>query len=165
MSDEMDARVTRSLALRSLGVLLLCLGMLPGAMAAGLACDPAAPQARLQVRVAGVAKAKGNMTITVYPDDAQRFLAKGGKLQRQRLPATVPVTTACFALPAAGSYAVVVYHDANNDHDFNRTFVGMPAEGYGFSRNPKSLLGLPSLAEVRFAAHLGDNPVEISLSY
>lgn len=135
------------------------------AMAEAIPCDSSATQVRLRVQVMGVAKPRGNVTMTVYPDSSERFLAKGGKLARQRVPAQMPATSACFVLPAAGQYAIAIYHDVNDDHDFNRTFVGMPNEGFGFSRNPKTRLGLPSLSEVRFAAAAGDNPVEIRLTY
>ncbi len=165
----MAARVACRQQRRSLGlaVLLVLGGLLQTAALAAPApaCDTSSTQVRLQVRVLGVAKPKGNVTITVYPDSSERFLSKGGKLARQRVPAAAPLTSACFALPAAGSYAIAVYHDANGDHDFNRSFVGMPDEGFGFSRNPKTKLGLPGLSEVRFAAAVGDNPVEIRLSY
>ncbi len=163
----MDARVTRALRLRSVLALVLTLlsAAVPQARAAASGCDGSEEQSRLLVRVTGMASPKGNVTITVYPDDSKRFLAKGGKLLRVRVPVVQPVTEACFALPAAGSYAIAVYHDANDDHDFNRTFVGMPAEGYGFSNNPVTKLGLPSLKDVRFAAKAGDNPIYIKLSY
>lgn len=162
----MDARVTRDTAPRSpwlLPVLALCLAL--PAPAAELACAGTAGQVRLLVRVSGVDEPRGNVTITVYPDQSDRFLASGGKLARQRVAAAVPATAACFVLPASGRYAIAVYHDANDDHDFNRSFVGMPNEGYGFSRNPKTRLGLPDLKEVRFEAKAGDNPVEIRLTY
>ncbi len=149
---------------------MLALGLLLGVPQVALAatskadCATTTAGSQLLVRVTGIVSNKGNVTITVYPDDSGRFLAKGGKLARQRVPVVLPMTEACFALPA-GSYAVAVYHDANGDHDFNRTFVGMPAEGYGFSNNPVTKLGLPGFKEVRFAAKAGENPVYIKLSY
>jgi len=165
----MDARLQRSSRARRFYLAVLLSGWMGLALAqppaVAPACDDSAGQPRLQVRVAGLKNAKGNITITVYPDDASRFLAKGGKLARQRVPAVQPETTACFSLPTAGGYAIAVYHDANDDHDFNRNFVGRPTEGFGFSRNPKTVLGLPRFSEVRFVAQAGDNPVQITLSY
>ena len=165
----MDARLQRGRRIRRfcVGLLLVCGAGLAAAnpSVAVPVCDSSAGQVRLQVRVAGLKAPKGNITITVYPDDSSQFLAKGAKLARQRVTSAQPVTTACFVMPAAGTYAVAVYHDANNDHDFNRSFVGMPTEGFGFSRNPKTKLGLPRFSEVRFAAQPGDNVLEIQLSY
>lgn len=162
----MDARVTRGTGLRSVLAISLLLGAPLRLMAAAPApvCDGSATQTRLLVRVSGFKSKKGNITITVYPDDADRFLAGGGKWARQRLPVVLPLTEGCFAVPA-GHYAVAVYHDANDDHDFNRTFIGMPAEGYGFSNNPVTKLGLPGFKEVRFNTQPGDNPVYIKLTY
>lgn len=161
----METRVTRSLLARSLMVLLPCWAAVQGSAEAHAVCDKSTTQVRLQVKVSGAAVAKGEMAITVYADDKKRFLAKGGKLLRQRLPVRLPLTTACFVLPKADFYAVAVYHDINADQDFNRSFVGMPTEGFGFSRNPKTRLGLPSLTEVRVVTVLGDNIADIKLTY
>lgn len=129
------------------------------------ACTGAADEVRLQLRVQGLRSSKGNITVTVYPDDADRFLAKGGKLLRVRLPAAAPVTRGCVRVPAAGHYEISVYHDENDDRHFGRSLLGLPAEGYGFSNNPKSLIGLPSFEAVRFPAAAGDNPLAIDLVY
>jgi len=128
-------------------------------------CAGTAGEVRLQLHVQGLRSAKGNITVTVYPDDAARFLAKGGKLLRVRLPAVAPVTSSCIRVPSAGHYEISLYHDEDDDHHFGRTLVGLPEEGYGFSNNPKSLIGLPSFEAVRFPATAGDNSVVIDLVY
>jgi len=66
------------------------------------ACGKGLDEVRLQFLVSGLHSDKGLVTITVYPDDASRFLSGGGKLLRQRVPARQPVTAACIHLPAAG---------------------------------------------------------------
>lgn len=148
---------------------LAALGLLLAASQAQAAaeCSGTLPagQLRLQVAVQGVKNNKGNITVTVYADDARQFLAKGGKLARQRVPAKAPLTEACFQLPAAPYYAIAVYHDANGDHDLNRNLIGLPTEGGGFSNNPESLIGLPSLDEVRFATQPTVTQVNIRLRY
>ncbi|MCK9194290.1 MAG: DUF2141 domain-containing protein [Nevskia sp.] len=129
------------------------------------ACDASPNQVRLQVRVSGLHSNHGNVTITLYPGDASRFLAKGAKLARLRVPAALPITEACSVVPAVGDYAISIYHDEDDNHKFNRNFFGLPAEGYGFSNNPKTLAGLPSYSDVHFSARLGDNPVPITVKY
>lgn len=123
----------------------------------------AAGASKLIVQVYGVHAAKGEVAITIYPDDRRRFLAKGGKVARIRIKATATVR-ACFWLPSA-SYAVAVYHDANGDRDFNRTFVGLPAEGFGFSNNPETWTGLPSISAARFRLPSGEGSVTIHMRY
>ena len=119
--------------------------------------------AKLVVHVSGVRPAKGEVAITLYPDDKRRFLAKGGKLARERVKAQ-PSVRACFWAPP-GSYAVAVYHDKDGDRDFDRTLVGMPAEGFGFSNDPETKVGLPPLSAVRFRVGPGERVVPIQMRY
>ena len=97
------------------------------------ACGAADPnKASLQVSVSGMRSDKGNVTITIYPDDRSHFLDGAYKVARQQLPVILPVTGACFALPAPGNYAVALFHDENDDHHLNTNALGIPTEGYGF---------------------------------
>ena len=118
---------------------------------------------KLVVQVHGVRSAKGEVAITVYPDDRRRFMAKGGKVVRLRLKAESTVRV-CLWLPPA-NYEVAVYHDANGDRDFNRTMVGLPAEGFGFSNDPETRLGLPSISAARFRLTPGEGSVMIRMKY
>ena len=129
-------------------------------------CDTvAAAQGALQVDVSGMRSAKGNVTITIYPDDAAHFLDGKFKVARQQVPTTLPVTSACFVLPAPGVYAVALFHDENADGHLNTNALGIPTEGYGFSNNPTLYFGPPDLSRVRFALHPGDNRVEVRMKY
>ncbi|MBS0273131.1 MAG: DUF2141 domain-containing protein [Proteobacteria bacterium] len=131
-----------------------------------IACNEADPtQVRLRVSVAGMRSDEGNITITIYPDDAAHFLDGKYKLARQSVPVKLPLTRACFAVAAPGFYAVALFHDENNNHHLDTNFLGIPTEGYGFSQNPKLFLGPPKLSQVRIAAHPGDNPVAIRMAY
>jgi uncharacterized protein (DUF2141 family) len=104
---------------------------------------------RLTVVATDLRNAEGEVAVTLYPDDSKRFLAKGGKLLRARVPTRSPETSACFwVMP--GRYAVATYHDENGDHRFNRTLFSIK-EGFGFSNDAPTTLGLPSFERVRFA--------------
>ena len=104
---------------------------------------------RLTVDVTGVRSPDGEMAVTVYPDDPNRFLAPGGKLVRARVEARAPVTQACFNLPGPGAYAVAVIHDENDNAKLDR-FAGIPKEGFGFSRNPPLGFGPPPFHAAQF---------------
>lgn len=130
------------------------------------ACDATgADKAALKVSVSGMRSASGNVTITIYPDDAAHFLDGKFKVARQTLPVTLPVTTACFVLPAPGIYAVALFHDENANGHLDTNALGIPTEGYGFSNNPTLYFGPPDLSRVRFAAHPGDNRVDVRMKY
>jgi uncharacterized protein (DUF2141 family) len=45
---------------------------------------------------------------------------------------------------SAGTYAIFVYHDANNNNQLDRNFMGIPTEGYGASRNKLPFAGAPT---------------------
>lgn len=122
-----------------------------------------ATSAKLVVQVNGIKPPAGEVAITVYPDDKRRFMAPGGKLLRDRVKSAASVR-ACFWLPP-GTYAVSVYHDKDADHDFDRTVVGMPAEGFGFSNDPETKVGLPPLSAARFRLPSGEKLVPIQMKY
>jgi uncharacterized protein (DUF2141 family) len=103
----------------------------------------------------------GEVAFTVYPDDKSRFLSKGGKLTRARVPATEP--RACFWLPP-GYYAIAQYHDENGDHKFNRTLF-MPKEGYGFSNDAPTTLSLPSFSATRFQLPAAGRTLRMTMRY
>jgi uncharacterized protein (DUF2141 family) len=130
---------------------------------------PGAPEGgpRLLVEVAGARRAAGNVTITLYGPRREDFLARGGRLARRRVPLSAGAASAgaCFALSAPGDYAVAVYHDENGDRDFNRNALGLPAEGYGFSNDAPTPIGLPDFDRVRFAVPPGGSRVTVRLRY
>ena len=161
---------------RSFGLAALLALLLPAAGAHGqaappraAACDaPGAPAGpRLLVDVTGARRAAGNVTVTLYGPRREDFLARGGRLARQRVPFAAGATAAeaCFALSAPGVYAVAVYHDENDDHDFNRNALGLPIEGYGFSNDAPATLGLPDFNQVRFTLPPGESRLLVRLRY
>ena len=68
---------------------------------------------------------------------------------RRRVPARKGRTRVCIHVPKPGTYALAVYHDADADRSFDRTGLGLPDEGFGFSNNPPTFLGLPNFNRVR----------------
>ncbi|MDB5369356.1 MAG: hypothetical protein JWP20_914 [Roseomonas sp.] len=142
---------------------LAAAGAAPEATACDAATAPAGP--RIEVVVSGARTDTGNMTITLYGSDPRRFLASGGRIARQRVPVRGGLAAACFAVPTPGEYAVAVYHDEDNDHDFKRNMIGLPAEGYGFSNDAPARLGLPSFDSARFHASAQGARMPVKLRY
>ena len=157
----------KSASAAALIALAAALGLATSASAAASAddCEGRTSQTKLTVQVTGVRAAKGEMAITLYPDDAKRFLAPHQKLARVRAVAQAPMTTACFWLPAPGFYALAVYHDENGNRDFDRTLVGLPAEGFAFSNDPPTPTALPPFKAVRFKASQDATTIKVKLRY
>jgi uncharacterized protein (DUF2141 family) len=146
-----------------LGLFGLGLGVSPALAQTG--CAGKDTDTSLNVQVSGMTSSKGEIAITIYPSDAKKFLAPKGKLARVRVKTVAPVTSACFNLPGPGTYAVAVYHDANANEDFDRSAIGMPIEGFGFSNDAPTRFGLPAFDAVRFTVKAGDNLTKIKLRY
>lgn len=109
---------------------------------------PASPH-WINVVVEGVRNDSGQIAITLYADDSSRFLVKHGSLYVGRTKAVAGTTNTCIFLPKNGVWALALYHDENSNEKFDLTSFKMPAEGYGFSNNPPTLLGLPTFNSVR----------------
>ncbi|MGQ0660949.1 DUF2141 domain-containing protein [Sphingosinicella sp.] len=120
---------------------------------------------RLFVTVSGVRAAQGLIAVTLYADDSSRFLARRGSLYVGRVPARAGVTRVCIHVPAPGIYGLAVYHDANADRRFDRTMIGLPAEGYGFSNDAPTLFGLPRFRSVRLAVPRDGFHTSVRLRY
>jgi uncharacterized protein (DUF2141 family) len=65
---------------------------------------------------------------------------------------------------APGSYVIAVIHDENGNGRLD-TFLKIPREGFGFSRNPRIRMGPPRFEEVRFAVAAGANGQQVRVKY
>jgi len=129
-------------------------------------CGSGADAVRIDVEITGIRLPKGNVTVLLYPDKPDDFLAKGKRLSKIRIPVHSNVVTACMTAPAPGRYAIAFYHDQNGDRKLDRTLMGRPAEGFGFSNDPHvSAFGLPRFTDVLFAAGPGDNRLKMTMRY
>jgi len=133
--------------------------------AAPAGCTGPASSTWLNVVVSGVRNSNGVIAVTLYADDSSKFLIKHGSLYVGRTDAETGVTRACIFVPKPGVYALALYHDENRDGKFDRTGVGLPAEGYGFSNNPATLAGLPTFKSVRLAVPKSGLTTRVTMKY
>jgi uncharacterized protein (DUF2141 family) len=136
--------MSSSLARSALGLFAAVAGP-----AAAQECAGAPSATRLIVNVDNVRSSRGLIAVTLYSDNRHKFLARRGSLYVGRLPARQGRTRVCIFVPRPAIYALAVYHDADSDRHFDRTGLGLPAEGFGFSNNPPTFFGLPSFSMVR----------------
>ena len=64
----------------------------------------------------------------------------------------------------AGDYAVSVMHDANKNGELDKTAIGIPKEGFGFSNNVLGRFGPPKFKEAKFTMPL-EKTLVITLKY
>ena len=107
------------------------------------------PATRLDVDVAGLRSAKGNILICLTRDPRYFPDCSGDPAARTLTIAATNVAAAHFIDVAHGDYALSLIHDENGNGKLD-TRLGIPREGIGFSRNPRLMFGPPSFASVRF---------------
>lgn len=141
------------------------LSILALAAVAAQDCTGTPSSTRLFVNVDNVRESRGLIAVTLYTDDRRKFLAKRGSLYVGRVPARQGRTRVCIHVPKPGTYALAVYHDADSDRSFDRTGLGLPDEGFGFSNNPPTFFGLPNFDRVRIQVPRTNLSTTIRLHY
>lgn len=64
-----------------------------------------------------------------------------------------------------GRYAVIAFHDANDDGKLGQSPWGVPTEAYGFSNDARGFLRAPSFAAAAFEVGEAGATTTISLTY
>jgi uncharacterized protein (DUF2141 family) len=117
-------------------------------------CSSAAAST-LWVTIEGVASSKGTLMVGLY-DSAEHFrtaIANAGKVgllnDRSRLVgiamrAIAGTQSVVFTDLKPGAYAVIAFHDANDNGKLDENWLGKPTECYGFSNNAEGFLSAPS---------------------
>jgi len=96
--------------------------------------QPKMETATLEVMVTGLQADTGTVWIGVYASQ------EDWQNQREHAAGQVEVidgrASARFEDVQSGTLGVQVFHDANDNGDFDKNMLGMPRERYGFSNNP-----------------------------
>ena len=125
------------------------------AAAAG-ACTPGKPS--VIVHLAGFKQPTGKVKLSLYGPDSSRWLAKGGKISKVKVPVTGRSMNVCLPVPAPGRYAVAVHHDLNVNGERDRQ------DGGGYSRNPKVSLLNPKPSFSKAAFEVGNGPAKVGVT-
>lgn len=119
----------------------------------------------VHVHIHGIRNAHGTVKAVLYGPDPKDFLVKGKKTDKEREPAREGTMTLCVAAQDVGYYAVVIYHDENNNHKFDRNWIGLPTEGFGVSNDPSLFLAAPNFEESKFEVTGDITHISIEMKY
>lgn len=110
----------------------------------------------LTVDVTGLRSHNGmvRLCLTADPGHFPGCVGDADAVRRSVAAGSGPITVGGLA---PGQYAVAVIHDENGNDRLD-TFLGIPREGFGFSRNPAIGFGPPPFTAARFA--IGGSGVE-----
>jgi uncharacterized protein (DUF2141 family) len=118
-----------------------------------------------QIHVTGIRSTKGQIILKIFRDQASfdkeqasktmTFDKKGVKNGEVTLPLDL----------AAGTYGITLLDDENGDGKLEKSFVGMPKEGFGFSNFFLEKLKKPAYEEFKTQIKSEDNKVQIKVKY
>ncbi|MCB4358608.1 DUF2141 domain-containing protein [Quatrionicoccus australiensis] len=125
--------------------------------------EHAQPAARISVILKNVRDSNGMLRASLYRTP-ESFRKEVQALQVVSVAAAPDDVRLVFDGLAAGSYAIMAYHDENSDGKLNLRLGMFPTEGYGLSNNPK-VFGPPKFADSAFDLKGDEATVEIEISY
>lgn len=128
-------------------------------IAAGFFLPASMAQAgELTVKITDIRASKGTLLVSVVNTEAG-WDSKEKPVAAEKLAAPGKEVEFKFNLPA-GSYAVQVLHDENDNGKMDANFMGIPVEGYGFSNNPQ-VMRRAYFSEAKF--DVGDAPASVTI--
>jgi uncharacterized protein (DUF2141 family) len=105
----------------------------------------------VSVKISNLASVGGQLGIAVF-DDPDAFPDGNKKTVFRRffpVPANSKEMSVAIDLKA-GTYAIAVFLDENRNQKLDTNMIGVPTEKFGFSQNPKILMGAPNFSESEF---------------
>ncbi|UJR82377.1 Hypothetical protein I5071_44420 [Sandaracinus amylolyticus] len=108
---------------------------------------PASPAVIAVVR--GLRSERGHVRGGLYGSQST-FTHGGQEVATCSTTITNGVARCRFESVPAGRFAIGMMHDEDDDTVFDQGFMGVPEEGYGFSRDARGTLGAPSFDSAAF---------------
>lgn len=105
--------------------------------------------AELEVQVQGLRNTRGAVRLCLTRNPAHFPDCNRDPAAVKRSVSAAQAASIRLGGMAAGVYALAVIHDENGNGRLDK-FMGIPREGFGFSRNPRIRMGPPRFEEVRF---------------
>ncbi len=105
---------------------------------------------QIRIIVTGLEQSVGLVTVELFPNKQDGFLRGRNRLKRIRFAAHAPETKICMDAPEPGLFAIAAYHDQNANMRFDKNAIGLPAEPWGLSNNPKVRLAPPPIEKTLF---------------
>jgi uncharacterized protein (DUF2141 family) len=126
------------------------------------ASPAAAPTAALTIKVEGVSPEGGDIRVALY-DRSSWEGEKGAPIAGAVVPATPRETIVVLRDLKPGVYGVKLFQDFNRNGEFDFTWLGLPAEYYGFSNDARATFRQPGFDRAKFTLAPGARTITIHL--
>lgn len=104
-------------------------------------------QTGLSINITNLRNSKGHMLISLYKDGVGYPNEPEKAFRISKLTIADNAASVSFKGLPSGNYAIAILHDENDDSKMNKSFFGLPKEGYGFSNNVMGAFGPPPLSK------------------
>ncbi len=118
--------------------------------------------ASLTVKVERVSPRGGDIRLALY-DEASWPDDDADPIVDLVAPAMTPETVATFKAVRPGIYGLKLFQDENRNGLFDFTWLGLPAERYGFSNDARPIFSEPGFSRTRFKLSAGANTIIVHL--
>ena len=99
----------------------------------------------IHIAVEGIRSDRGKIMVALHaPTAGAEFPDSAGTVAAQWRKAQEGTLNFVFSDLPAGRFAVAVFHDENDNEELDTNLLGIPREGYAFSRNARGFTGPPS---------------------
>ncbi len=105
--------------------------------------------------------AGGTMRVALCPSEESYSSQRGCVLKEVK--ATAGVVAVHFPNTLAGTYAVKVFHDVDENGTLDTNWMGIPKEPYGFSNDAMGTFGPPSFQQASFKVGTGRTTIRIRM--
>jgi len=136
---------------------------LPAAFLLLIAAEPTSPAAELDIRLEGLRNGRGTLHLCLTRERAHfPDCGKDPRAVKRSVASAAGIVR--FTGLEPGGYALSILHDENGNGRLD-TLLGIPREGFGFSRNPVVRFGPPRFDQVRLNLGSGISRQSVRMQY
>jgi uncharacterized protein (DUF2141 family) len=126
--------------------------------------EPAKDRATLNIRIEGLRNDKGTIFVSLYNNKKAFDTNKNAVVSGQARPAGQSCVVV-FENILPGRYALSFIHDENDNKKLDTNLIGMPKEGFGYSKDAMGRFGPPSFDAAALVVPAGTLPVVMRAKY
>jgi uncharacterized protein (DUF2141 family) len=115
---------------------------------------------KISVILTGIKSTKGSVRLALF-DQAKGFpLIAKSALALAEVPAQKGTVKIVLGPVASGKFALVAFHDLNDNNKLDVNLFGIPVEPYGASNNARGIMSAPQFDDAKFSH--GDSLTTVS---
>jgi uncharacterized protein (DUF2141 family) len=129
-----------------------------------LPSQPAKTHSTITVRIEALRNDQGTVYVSLY-DNKKSFKDNKGALLSGKARPTKQAAVVVLDNVAPGRYALSFIHDENNNQKLETNWMGIPKEGFGFSKNAMGKFGPPKYEDAVIDVPAGPVTVVMRTNY